>query len=58
MWCTSETKLDESFPARKFLINGYTLPYRLDRNDILLYVREVIPSKIIPVHFLNKESFS
>ena len=27
-----ETKLDESFPENQFIIEGYTKPYRLDRN--------------------------
>ena len=26
----SETKIDETFPARQFYIDGYTPPYRLD----------------------------
>ena len=29
----SETKLDESFPNSQFLINGFSAPYRLDRNN-------------------------
>ena len=37
----SETKIDASFPIGKFLLNGYSFPFRLDRNahgeDILLY---------------------
>ena len=28
----SETKLDESFPVGQFLIDGYSVPYRLDRD--------------------------
>lgn len=28
----SETKLDESFPEGQFLIEGFTIPFRLDRN--------------------------
>ena len=28
----TETKLDESFPTSQFLIDGYSIPYRLDRN--------------------------
>ena len=28
---TSETKLDNSFPERQFLIPGYSSPYRFDR---------------------------
>ena len=57
----SETKPDDSFPARQFLIDGYTSLYRLDRSGkgggILMYVREDIPSKIIPIHFPNTESY-
>ena len=56
----SETKLDVSFPTSQFYINGYTSPYRLDRNDkgggILVYVREDIPSKLIS-QFPNVEGF-
>ena len=47
----SETKLNETFPTRKFSIDGLTSPYRLDRNGfgggLLAYVREDIPSKFI-----------
>ena len=39
----SERKLDSSFPLNQFLIDGFTSPYRLDRNAsvgvIMLYVR-------------------
>ena len=46
----SETKLDESFPPGQFLLDGYSVPFRFDRDGngsgILLYVREDIPSKI------------
>ena len=45
----SETKLDESFPTGQFFINGFSSPYRLDRNSngggILLYIKENVPSK-------------
>ena len=51
----SETKIDCSFPAGQFRIEGYTT-YRLDRNSngggILLYVREDIPFTL-----LNTELF-
>ena len=44
---TSETKTDESFPQGNFLIDGFSSPYRLDRDSkgggIMLYVREDIP---------------
>ena len=39
----SETKLDSTFPSIQFLINGFSVPHRLDRNSkgggILLYAR-------------------
>ena len=50
----SETKLDESFPVGQFLIDGYSVPYRFDRdgNDggILFYIREDIPSKLLSIN--------
>ena len=46
-----ETKIDESFPKAKFLIEGFSTSYRLDRDSngggTLLYVREDIPSILI-----------
>ena len=53
-----ETKIDESFPKAKFLIEGFSTSYRLDRDSnggggrggeggTLLYVREDIPSNLI-----------
>ena len=45
----TETKLDTTFPTSQFLIEGYSEPYRFNRNrnggGILIYVREDIPSK-------------
>ena len=56
----SETKLDESFPIGQFLIDGYSVPFRLDRNEngggILLYVRDDIPSKLLSMNS-NIEGF-
>ena len=50
----SETKTDETFPSKQFYIEGFTPPYRLDRNcyggGILVYVREDIPSKLIEMN--------
>ena len=52
-----ETKLDSSFPVSQFLIDGYSEPYRLDRNrnggGVMIYVREDIPSRL-----LNKHTFT
>ena len=45
----SETKIDDSYPTNQFLIEGYSTPFRLDRNaqggGILIYAREDIPCK-------------
>ena len=53
-----ETKLDASFPKEQFVIEGYSAPYRLDRNrdggGILIYVREDIPSKLLKTHNFTK----
>ena len=42
----SKTKLDSIFPTIQFLINGFSVPHRLDRNSkgggILLYVSDKI----------------
>ena len=57
----SETKLDGSFPAKQFLIDGFSLPYRFDKSNksggILLYVREDIPSKALKTNFKNQGIF-
>ena len=49
----SETKLDESFPIGQFVIEGFGVPYNVDRKDngewIMLFVREHIPSKRLSV---------
>ena len=42
----TETKLDDSFPEQQFYIEGFNIPFRLDRNrhggGLLLYVRNNI----------------
>ena len=47
----SETKTDHTFPDSQFLLEGFSLPYRLDctakGEGILLYIRENIRSKHI-----------
>ena len=57
----SETKLDHSFSSMQFLIQGYVPPYRLDRNfyggGILVYMREDIPCKLIPMKNYTMEGF-
>ena len=43
----SEIKIDDSFPNGNFLIDGFSMPCRLDRNSndgrLMLFVREDIP---------------
>ena len=55
----TETKLDESFPTTQFLIEGYSKPFRLDRNrnggGLLVYIREDIPSKELKSHTLAED---
>ena len=55
----SETKLDSSFPVNQFSIDGFSPPYRLDRNadggGIMLYVREDIPSKPLSNNDIDSE---
>ena len=50
----TETKLNDTFPAVNFMIDGFCIPYRMDRNanggGILIYVREDIPSKELNDH--------
>ena len=61
MLMISETIIDASFPIGQFLLNGYSTPFRLDRNahggGILLYVREDIPSKLLRQEENLVESF-
>ena len=51
-----EIKLDSTFPTSQFLIEGYSEPYRFDRNrnggGVLIYAREDIPSKPLTDHKL------
>ena len=50
----SEAKLDESFLLGQFLLDGYSVPFRSDRDGngggILLIIREDIPSKHLPMN--------
>ena len=53
----SETKIDETFADSQFLIDDFSVPYRLERTakagGILLYLREDIPSKRIKISHLT-----
>ena len=50
----SETKIDESFPETQFTIEGYSKPFRRDRNcnggGLLIYIRDDISCKEINTH--------
>ena len=50
----TETHIDASFPTEQFLIEGFKVLYRQDRNKngggIMIYVREDIPSKLLDKH--------
>ena len=50
----TETKLDDSFPKAQFCIDGFSIPYRLDRNrnggGLTIYVRDDIPNKMLTKH--------
>ncbi len=50
----TETKLDHSFPTGQFYMEGFSTPFRLDRNSkgggILIYVREDLPTKELSKH--------
>ena len=47
----TETKLDDTYPISQFHIDGYSMPYRLDRNrnggGVIIYVRGDVPSKVL-----------
>ena len=57
----SETKLDESFLIGQFIIEGFGVPYRVDRNGngggIMLFVREDISSKVLSVENSSTKAF-
>ena len=50
----TETKIDPSFPKSQFFMDGFSEPYRFDRNKegggVLIYVREDIPNKELHKH--------
>ena len=46
----TETKLDDTFPTNQFSIDGFSMPFRLDREGgggggVIIYVREDIPCR-------------
>ena len=58
----SETKIDDSLPVGNFVIDGFSTPYRLDRDSngggIMLYVREdILPNLFTTDEKNHIESF-
>ena len=54
----SETKLDDSLPVSQFNVDGFSTPFRLDRNKngrgIILYIRSyIIASEVTSFTFPN-----
>ena len=53
----TETKLDDTYPVSQLHIDGYSMPYGLDRNrnggQVIIYARKNIPSTV-----LRKDLFS
>ena len=58
----SETKIDDSFPIKQSIIDGYSTPYRLDRNaegggggggGVIIYIRSDIPCKLLTTQLPN-----
>ena len=53
----TETKLDETFLESLFLMDGFSKPYRLDRNKnggrIMIFIRDTISSKILEKHIFS-----
>ena len=57
----SGTKIDDSFPIRAFLTDGFSASYRLDGNlnggGLMLFVREDIPSSLVEAETKPIEDF-
>ena len=50
----TETKLDDTFLTSQFLVTGFFVPYRLDRNrnegGIMIFIRDYILSRVLTKH--------
>ena len=50
----TETRFDDSLSKAQFLVDGFSEPYRYDRNKkgggIMIYIRKNIPSKLLEKH--------
>ena len=53
----TESKLDQSFPSGQFNIDGYSPPFRYDRNSfgggVIIFVREDIPCRELFAHMTS-----
>ena len=52
----TETKLDDTFLMPQFLVTGFSVPYRLDRNrnegGIMIFMGDDIPSRVLTKHVI------
>ena len=50
----TETKVDDTFLTSQFLVTGFFVPYRLDRNrnggGIIIFIRDGIQSRVLTEH--------
>ena len=50
----TETKLDDTFPTSQFLMEGYSTPFRFNRDSmgggVIIFVREDIPCRRLKPH--------
>ena len=53
----TETKLDNTFPVAQFLVNGFSGPYKLDKNrngrKDTIQIRQDIPCKPLAKHVFS-----
>ena len=52
----SETKIDESFPNGNFIIEGFSTPYRLERDipsNLIAFEEKPIESLFIEINLRN-----
>ena len=59
IWMIMEKKLDDFFPASQYLIQGFCIPFRLNRNRnsdaILLYIRNNITSTKLKKYIIKNQ---
>ena len=50
----TEAKLDDTFLTSHYLVTGFSVPYRLDRNrngdGIMIFTRDDIPNRVLTKH--------